>query len=351
MARANCMTVEEEDETMNSACQLVEQEINGIPVVFIATEEADVEDKRGRSMNTEGNKEKKRPKVRDFPPVNRKTLRTKENKEIAVTVPPNKPRQDKLWATLQESVNVDEHSKSTLDTPVPGVTVRELLSISPDLIQQWCGIKRLPPVGNDKPDAQINSAKWKDSLKKLYACASPKCKGLIGDTEIKLEMMIDCGPELCLMSKDTFEELNIVVDLEVDWTVEVVNSQRTKVYGICHDVPASVEGITARCRFFVMENLSQDVILGRSWERVVRAKHDNRDDGSYYTTISDEEGNSATFCSIPSNHERNRSKARHICRQAGKEQSQYLSQVLLMKFSISWDIWKNRQMIGEMPLC
>ena len=63
------MTVEEEDETMDSACQLVEEEINEIPVVFIATEEADGEEKRGRSMNDEGNKEKKWPKVRDFPPV------------------------------------------------------------------------------------------------------------------------------------------------------------------------------------------------------------------------------------------------------------------------------------------
>ena len=74
---------------------------------------------------------------------------------------------------------------------MPGVTVRELLSISPDLIQQWFGIKRVTPLGKDKPDAQINSAKGKDSLKKLYTCASPKCKGLIGDTKIKLEMLID----------------------------------------------------------------------------------------------------------------------------------------------------------------
>ena len=96
----------------------------------------------------------------------------------------------------------------------------------------------------------------------MYSCASPKCKGLIGDTEIKLEMLIDSGAELCLISKDTFEELDIPVHLEVDWTVGAANSQRTKVYRIYHDVSVSVGGITARCRFFVMENLSQDVILG-----------------------------------------------------------------------------------------
>ena len=93
---------------------------------------------------------------------------------------------------------MDELSKRTLDAPVTGVTVRELLSISPDLMQQWFGINRVPPLskGVEKPDAQINSAKWKESLKKLYACASPKCWGTIDEAAIKYEMLIDSGGEL-----------------------------------------------------------------------------------------------------------------------------------------------------------
>lgn len=316
MPRANCVTVEEEDED-DSDCQLVKEEINGIPVVYIATEEADVEEKRGRSLSDEGDKENKKPRTAG--PVARRTPKILKR---GISTPPIKPRQDKLWATLRESVNLEELSKRTLDAPVPGVTVRELLSISPDLIQQWFGIKRVPPLGKEKPDALINSAKWKDSLKRLYACASPKCKGLIGDNEVKLEMLIDSGAELCLMSKDTFEELDIPIDLDIDWTVGSANSQRSRVYGVCHDVPVTIGGITARCRFFVLDSLSQDVILGRPWERVVRAKHDNRDDGSCYTTISDGDGNTATFCSVPSNHERNRSKARNTCKLTGKEQGQ-----------------------------
>ena len=46
-------------------------------------------------MNDEEDKEKKRPKVRDFPPVSRKTPHNKE-KDRAVTGPPNKPCQYKL---------------------------------------------------------------------------------------------------------------------------------------------------------------------------------------------------------------------------------------------------------------
>lgn len=36
------------------------------------------------------------------------------------------------------------------------------------LIQQWFGIKRVPPINKERTDAQINSAKWNDSKKKLY---------------------------------------------------------------------------------------------------------------------------------------------------------------------------------------
>ena len=55
-------------------------------------------------MNNKGNKGKKRLKVRDFHPVSRKIAH--EEKERDVTIPTNKPRQDKLWATLRESVNL-----------------------------------------------------------------------------------------------------------------------------------------------------------------------------------------------------------------------------------------------------
>jgi len=140
-------------------------------------------------------------------------------------------------------------------------------------------------------------------MRKLYACALPKCKGRIEEDEFKI--FIDSGGELCLMSRNVFEELKLLIDLTVDWSVGSANSQKTKAYGICHDVPVTGRGITARYRFFVLQNISQDIILGRPWERMVRAKHDIRDDRSSFTTIYDECGNAATFCSVPAHHERN----------------------------------------------
>ena len=161
---------------------------------------------------------------------------------------------------------MEELSIRTLDAPVPGVMVRELLSISPDLVQQCFGIKRVPTINKEKAKPQINSAKWNDSKKKLYTCASPKCLGLIANGLVEYEILIDLGTELCLMYREVFDELDLPIFLEVDGTVGAVNLQRYREYRICHNVSITVGGITGRCRLYVFENLSQDVILGRPCE-------------------------------------------------------------------------------------
>jgi len=61
---------------------------------------------------------------------------TKVGKHDEKLEKPEKLQQhEKMWSTLQESVDIGELSKRTLDVLVPGVTVRELLLIAPDLIQ------------------------------------------------------------------------------------------------------------------------------------------------------------------------------------------------------------------------
>jgi len=65
-----------------------------------------------------------------------------------------------------------------------------------------------------EPDAQAYVVKWKDAIRKLYACASPKYKGQIED--IEFEMLVDSGAELCLMSREVFKELGIPIDFSID---------------------------------------------------------------------------------------------------------------------------------------
>jgi len=303
-SKAQCVTIETNTNDMNT-----NELMNGKEMIYKPFWEADVEEKRTCDIWDDGDRDDTKWKALSLEEKPKKILK-RERPVRDLTKPvveKTKPQYEKMWNQLRESIDIGELSKRTLDAPVPGVTVRELLSISPDLIQQWFGVKHVPPIKNKEPDAQVNSIK-KEMMRKLYACTSPKCKGRIEEDEF--EMLIDSGAELCLMSRNVFEELELPIDLTVDWSVGSANSQKTKAYGICHDVPVTVGGITARCQFFVLENLSQDIILGRPWERMVRAKHDNRDDGSCFITIYDERGNVATFCSVPAHHKRNRAEAK-----------------------------------------
>ena len=68
-----------------------------------------------------------------------------------------------------------------------------------------------------------------------------------------------------------------------------------RLYRLYNNVKVSVGGIEVSTPFFIIDGLLQNVILGRLYERMTRIKHNNRDDGSCYTTISDKKGNSAMF--------------------------------------------------------
>ena len=192
-----------------------------------------------------------------------------------------------------------------METVVP-IKLKKLLSVLPDLISYWFGVKRVPPLQVKEKDLkeafEVSATRWISKADEpLYACATLRYKGSIeGSVE---EALIDCRSELCLLSKNFFDTLDIPIDLEIDWVVGSANSTRSRVHGLCKEVEVSVGGVKKVLPFFVMEYLVQDVILGRPWERMVRAKYDNRDDGSLFLTIANAEGNSATFCAVPADHE------------------------------------------------
>jgi len=187
MPKAQCATVDTNERDS--------EVMNGEEVIYKPFWEVDIEEKRARDIWDDGDRIDTKRKALS-PETQSKIL--KRDRPVRDSAKPvekteKKHQHEKMWSQLRESIDIGELSKRTLDAPVPGVTVRELLSISPDLIQQWFGIKRVPPIKSKEPDAQVNSIK-KEAMRKLYACASPKCKGKIEEDEF--EMLIDSGAEL-----------------------------------------------------------------------------------------------------------------------------------------------------------
>ena len=125
------------------------------------------------------------------------------------------------------------------------------------------------------------------SLKKLYACASPTVMGKI-ERKLKVKMLIDSGSEMFVMSPDLYERAKglLPVDTEIRLSIGSANTTMDKVFGVCHSVAVEVGGIEIPVPVFILEGASLEFFLGRTWDRLARAQHDNRQDGSLYISIT-----------------------------------------------------------------
>ena len=144
-----------------------------------------------------------------------------------------------------------------MDTIVP-IKLKKLLSISLDLISHWFRVRRVPPLQMKNKDLkeafEVSAARWISKANEpLYPCAIPRCKGSI--KESVLEALIDCRSELCSLSKNFFDTLDIPINLEIDWVVGSANSTRSRVYRLCKEVKVSVGGVKKVLPFFVVEYL------------------------------------------------------------------------------------------------
>ena len=114
--------------------------------------------------------------------------------------------------------------------PVVPIKLKKLLSISPDLISHCFRVRRVLPLQMKEKDLkeafEVSAARWISKADEpLYACVTIRCKGSI--EESVEEALIDCGLELCLLSKNFFNTLDIPIDLDIDWVVGSANSTRS----------------------------------------------------------------------------------------------------------------------------
>ena len=122
---------------------------------------------------------------------------------------------------------------------------------------------------------------------------------------------------LCL--KRIFDRLEFPIDTEIRWRINAYDTnsdlESSGPIGVCHDVPVNIGGVEVKLHFFIVKYSNADLILGRPWERAVRACYTNEDDGSYTVRIKSPDGlREVQFCAVKAEHERNRPAARSSAR-------------------------------------
>jgi len=155
------------DSTTKTVVHNIQEQMNGEEVVYKPFWDVEIEEKRARDTWDEGDyPKKKRPA---FSPPTKILTRDKPLRQPAGEHEEKRPQPEKMWNMSRDSVDIGELSRQTLDAPVPGVTVRELLSISPDMIQQWFGVKRVLLLKKEplkkEPDTRAYAVKWKEAMR------------------------------------------------------------------------------------------------------------------------------------------------------------------------------------------
>jgi hypothetical protein len=237
---------------------------------------------------------------------------------------------------LRESITIEQIGEKIMNTSI-SLSFGEILTTSPDLAAYFSeqARKRRRPIENTSsntsagnttntantanansitPSAQVNSI----ISKPLYAYASGRVKVLLEDS-LKIDALCDDGSEINLMPRRTFERLNIPIDPEIDWRIDgfaeaekAVEANSNQLLGVLHGMEINVGGVNMRVPIFVIENMTTDLILGRTWARHVRAHFINEDDGTYTYIIKSPDGRRiARFTASPAQHERNRAFTRH----------------------------------------
>jgi len=144
---------------------------------------------------------------------------------------------------------------------------------------------------------------------------------------VQAEVLLDDGSELNLMEKKVFDSLGHPIDVDIDCKIHGYDSDVAKaekeiaeleqgenLIGVCHNVAVDVGGVVVKQHLFVVYQLgSAEVILGKPWERAVRAQKTNMDDESFHVKIKSPDGRRVVeFTAVPAQHERNREFVRPV---------------------------------------
>lgn len=231
---------------------------------------------------------------------------------------PTKERRFRLASDLRENITIAEIGEKIMQMPI-SLTFGEVFAASPDLAAHFAdqARKRRRPIEHTPTTAEVtvDSTTVAHVNRTFYALPSGRAKTIVDDA-LTVDALLDHGSELVLMPRRVFERLDLPYDREINWKINGYSKAQEQapndLVGVCHSVKLSVGGVDASLPVFIVEDLANDLILGRPWEREVRATLINEDDGSVTVIIKSQDGRRVVrFCAVKAEHERNRMYARH----------------------------------------
>ncbi|KAA1122423.1 hypothetical protein PGTUg99_037544 [Puccinia graminis f. sp. tritici] len=161
--------------------------------------------------------------------------------------------------------------KKISDLSVPGVTVSELMAISPTVaegMKKWVSRRRVE-IGSE--ELKVHSGTLVEGKEaadlgidpKLYLCPLGYLSCFIGEDETLAAPLVDSGSQLNLISDSLAIKFNLSPRVNFTSAVYGINNQACELMGVAEDVPIRIgKTIIQSCHFWITRN-DGPLILGR----------------------------------------------------------------------------------------
>jgi hypothetical protein len=260
------------------------------------------------------------------PPVRMEEVRDEDEPMRDSPAPaPVKGPKFRLASELNQTITTEDVGRKVMDAPIQ-LKMCELLAVSTEVssyLHDQTRRRRIPLENGASNNivegvgvsTSVNLTQLSTIGTPLYACPSARTKVSLNE-DTQTEGLLDDGSELNLMAKELFDRLQHPIDTDINWRINGYDSKAEKeleeleekgnLIGVCHGVLVGVGGVEVKQHIFVVHQLGNtDLILGRPWERMVRAQKINMDDGSYKIQIKSLDGTrKVEFIAVPVQHER-----------------------------------------------
>ena len=185
-------------------------------------------------------------------------------------------------AILPEAISVVK--KKIMDTVIPGVTLAELMSISPELRKETmdhCKTQRVPVATSPdlSPSALVSAL--------MIEHVNPLRELKVVVNGVKEEFgLLDGGSEIVIMREDLWKEVNVPVNTSRRMRMEAANGSTSELPGCAEMLEIEVEGLKTWAHAFIVPSAPYRLLLGRPWHRLVRLSQEETEE-SVLVTIHD----------------------------------------------------------------
>ncbi|KAG2739862.1 hypothetical protein P692DRAFT_201728967, partial [Suillus brevipes Sb2] len=168
-----------------------------------------------------------------------------------------------------------------LNTPVPNITIADLLAISPDLRREAVEHCRTHRVASS-PATTLAAAVTIPPPRVEHATPLRELKVTLNGIHMEMALL-DEGSELVVIREDVWKKTQAPINKDIRMRMQTANGSSQGMSGCLEMLEIDVDGIKTWAHAYVIADAPYRLLLGRPWQRLVRLSKSETSEMVYVT--------------------------------------------------------------------